>query len=78
MIECIVAFVLYFTQYAIIAKGIVMSHIVLAFGLILGETKIFLDISKFKLTALGKTYKYSIKINEEEDKKWKKNVFSCK
>lgn len=41
MIECIVAFVLYFTQYAIIAKGIVMSHIVLAFGLILGETKIF-------------------------------------
>lgn len=35
MIECIAAFCLYFTQYDIIAKGIVMAHIVLAFGLIL-------------------------------------------
>lgn len=78
MIECIVAFGLYFTQYYIITKGIAMAHIILAFGLILGETKNFLNASKLKLTPANKTQEYSIKkrIKEEhEDKKWKENDF---
>lgn len=78
MIECIVAFGLYFTQYYIITKGIAMAHIILAFGLILGETKNFLNASKRKLTPANKTQEYSIKkrIKEEhENKEWKENDF---